>query len=191
MMKKKDNVQKPIYKRWWFIAIAAIFFFALLGAITGDNESAESDNQDADASETVDEINDEEEPEENQAEELSEPVLTDDIFQEVIDFMEEDELVRDAHVGLYEEDTQIRITLQVEHATSEEQAEDLADSAIRWLASQAAQHPDNNLDSPSNEHLGELYDYYDLRVGVGTDANNFIYAAQKNTTHDSLRPASY
>lgn len=172
---------------------AAIAGLVALVAFAGVGITHEPDEEDEPETEEVAE-SDDEEPEETaepEEEPQEEPVLTDDIFQEVVDFMEEEEMVQDAHVGLYEDDTQIRIVLQVNHATNEEHAEDLADSAIRWLASQASQHPDNELDTPSNEYLGELYDYYDLRVGVGTSADNFIYSAQKNTTHDNLRPASF
>lgn len=35
-------------------------------------------------------------------------------------------------------------------------------------------YSEDDLKSPSKDNLGELYDYYDLQVGVGTGPDDFI-----------------
>src|SRR5690625_32140 len=119
--------KKPFYKRWWFIALIALI---IIGAFFSGDEETEVTDNDTEIVQNTTEVESEEATEEIK--------LTQDMLEEVESFIEEETLVTEANVGLYEDDTQIRIAIHVNNATNEEHAEELADSAVRYLSSVAS-----------------------------------------------------
>lgn len=109
------------------------------------------------------------------------PVINENAKDFSYDIMLDYEMVQDAHIEVDEEDGTISLALIVGAATDEEYAKDLADSFARSLASGAGIYGENDIESPSNEYLGELYDHYDLIVGVATSTEEMIVQGAKVT----------
>src|SRR5690625_3839202 len=90
------------------------------------------------------------------------------------DIINDYDMVKDSHIEVSKEDKKITLAIQVNAATNEEHAKDLGDNFARALGSGVAIYSEKDLESPSKDNLGEIYDFYDLHVGVGTGTENFI-----------------
>ncbi|MDZ5711610.1 DUF4352 domain-containing protein [Jeotgalibacillus haloalkalitolerans] len=66
-MAKKDKVKKPIYKRWWFIALAVIVVIGVIGNLGEDTEVAEEPETEATSADTESAASEEEATEETEA----------------------------------------------------------------------------------------------------------------------------
>jgi len=88
--------------------------------------------------------------------------------------------VKDAHVEVNKEDKTISMAIQVGASINEETARELADSFVRALSSGVAFYNDEDeLEPPKNDYLGELYDYYNLLVVVGSSPEHTIVDGAK------------
>lgn len=83
-------------------------------------------------------------------------------------------MVKDSHIEVSEEDHEITLAIIVNNATNEEHAKELGDNFARALASGVSIYSEENIESPSKDFLGELYEVYDLDIGVGTSPDDFI-----------------
>lgn len=79
------------------------------------------------------------------------------------------DLVEEAFIEV--QDDEIRISLAVNAAITDEAAKGHLENATRFLASQVALG-NEGLAGPSNESLGELWDHYTLQVLAGTSAED-------------------
>lgn len=122
-MSKEKSTDKPFYKKWWFIAIVAIFILGLGGALS-DEETQEEDtdlNQEVD-SETNENDSTDDNPSTEDEEETndSETVQYDGTFKftgEAVTGIENDELIIDNSVEKTEDGgsyTDITITENME-----------------------------------------------------------------------------
>jgi hypothetical protein len=119
---------------------------------------------------------------EQESEKQKIPTVSEKALKHAYEIMLDYERVRDVHATIDEEKKKITLAIQVDAATGEEYAKDLADSFIRALASGCVIYGENDLRSPTVNDLGELYDHYDLHVGVGTSGNHFIVQGVKVTS---------
>jgi hypothetical protein len=85
------------------------------------------------------------------------------------EFMVGHDLVEEAFIEV--QDDEIRISLAVNAAITDEAAKGHLENATRFLASQVALG-NEGLAGPSNESLGELWDHYTLQVLAGTSAED-------------------
>lgn len=83
------------------------------------------------------------------------------------------EIIRDAHIKVTDKGDVI-IAIQTITEIPEEEAKEIGENAARLLAGLV-----EDLEGPSKDYLGEIYDYYNLKVGVGTDEKNFIVQGAK------------
>ena len=95
-------------------------------------------------------------------------------------------MVRDSHIAVDPENQTITLAIIVGAATNEEHAKDLGDNFTRALASGVAIYSEEDYRSPTKHDLGELYDYYDLHVGVGTSPDHFIERGAKVTASPKI-----
>ncbi|PZM64825.1 hypothetical protein [Paenibacillus dendritiformis] len=110
------------------------------------------------------------------------PIITDEIKEFALSIITGYDAVKDAHIEVATEKTQIILALQVDASTSKDVAKELGDNFARALASGAAILGERDLKSPTKDNLGNLYDYYDLQIGVGTgNDSKFIARGAKVT----------
>lgn len=114
---------------------------------------------------------------ENDVEEV--PEISDLALEHAYSIINDYDMVKDSHIEVLEEEKKIILAIEVNAATNEEHAKELGDNFARALASGASIYSEVELKSPENEYLGELYDFYDLQIGVGTGADNFIAQGAK------------
>ncbi|MER1249812.1 hypothetical protein NQS42_18480 [Bacillus sp. C10(2022)] len=107
------------------------------------------------------------------------PEITDKAKTETNELIRNYDQVKDTYISVNKDKAEIILTIQVNPSVDKKSAEDLADSFVRSLASNASIYGENDIKSPTKDSLGELYDYYDLKIGVGTDENNFILQGAK------------
>ncbi|MED0704885.1 hypothetical protein [Aneurinibacillus aneurinilyticus] len=91
--------------------------------------------------------------------------------------------VTDAYIDV--KDTKIILALTVRPGTSKEKAKELGDDFVRSLGGLVAAM-NSNLSGPTKDNLGELWNYYDVHIGVGTGPDNFIAEGYKVTTSPKI-----
>jgi hypothetical protein len=111
---------------------------------------------------------------EKEPEEL--PVISDTTIDLTDNMLMGYDLVRDVYIGV--EDGEVVVSIVVNPAITDEYAKEIGDSAARFLASMAVSS-NENLKSPSKDHLGDLYDYYDLSIIIGSGPENVIVQGYK------------
>lgn len=104
------------------------------------------------------------------------PEIQDHHIDSTVEFMADEPQVQDVTISV--SDDTVTVAIIVGAATNEEHAQDVIDSAVRWLASRVADSY-NEIDSPSSDHLGGIWDYYELQVGAGPDAETFYARGAK------------
>lgn len=88
--------------------------------------------------------------------------------------------VRDAHIEVNKEDETISMAIQVGASMNEETAKELADSFVRALSSGVSFYSEGmELDGPTADDLGEIYDYYNLIIVVGSSPEDTIIDGAK------------
>lgn len=168
--------------------VVTIFSVLLLSILVACSDSDDTTSKEADDESVVEteegseEENTGEEEENTEKESIDEiPEVSEEAMNHAYDIINDYDMVKDSHIEVSEEDKKITLAIQVGAATNEDHAKDLGDNFVRALASGVAIYSEDDLESPSKDNLGELYDYYDLHVGVGTDADNFIVQGAKVT----------
>jgi len=112
------------------------------------------------------------------------PAIPTEAQEMAISEIKKDTLVKDAAVVI-EGDT-INLAIVVNAATNEEHAKRLGDNFVRMLASFTAFFNENDLKGPTKDYLGELWDYYNLNIGVGTGPDHFIVQGAKVKTAQKI-----
>lgn len=88
--------------------------------------------------------------------------------------------VGDTSIDIDKEKKEIVLAVIVSHSANEIFAKDVGERFARLLSSfTSALNKDIDLKGPTNESLGEIYDYYDLHIIVGTGPNNVIVHGAK------------
>lgn len=114
------------------------------------------------------------------------PGIKDTSIDGANEVIQDEDLAKDSFIDVDKEENEIIITIQVNAETNEEKAKSLSDSIVRSLSSQVAAQDDNDMEGPSKDYLGELWDHYDLQIGVGTNKDNFIVQGAKVTSADKI-----
>ena len=114
------------------------------------------------------------------------PVINERAIDHAYSIMNGYDMVRDSHIAVDPENQTITLAIIVGAATNEEHAKDLGDNFTRALASGVAIYSEEDYRSPTKHDLGELYDYYDLHVGVGTSPDHFIARGAKVTASPKI-----
>ena len=159
--------------------LASLLYISLLGctalALLGTLVDSDDDQNDV-AAETAVMTASPEPPSPTATPKAESLMITESHTDETVAFIEDEPLVRDAHISI-DSDT-VTIALQINHAATDEHARDVLDSAVRWLASQVAMSYDQ-IDPPSSDHLGGIWDHYTLQVGAGPDPETFYARGAK------------
>jgi len=102
------------------------------------------------------------------------PHINEEAINHAYDVINDYDMVKDPYIEVSKEDKKITLAIVVNAATNEEHAKDLGDNFARALASGVSIYSEDDLKSPSKDNLGELYDSYDLQVGIGSSPDDFI-----------------
>lgn len=73
----------------------------------------------------------------------------------------------------------VTMVIVVGAATNEETAKELGDNFVRALSTAVNLTSDVKLKAPDKESLGELWNYFNLQIGVGSGPDNFIAQGAK------------
>jgi len=80
------------------------------------------------------------------------------------------------------DDDKIILTIIVSPSANEDFSKDVGERFARLLASfTSVTNKDVDLEGPTNESLGEIYDYYDLQIIVGSGPENVIVRGAKSS----------
>ncbi|MGG1330710.1 hypothetical protein ABE222_29195 [Bacillus tropicus] len=86
--------------------------------------------------------------------------------------------VSDAHIEV--KDTKIVMAVVVSHAVTKEAAKEIGDNFVRNLGSFAGGK------APEKEYYGEIFDNYDVQIGVGTSADKIMVQGYKSTSAKNI-----
>lgn len=114
------------------------------------------------------------------------PVINERALDHAYSIINGYDMVRDSHIAVDPENQTITLAIIVGATTNEEHAKDLGDNFTRALASGVAIYSEEDYRSPTKHDLGELYDYYDLHIGVGTSPDHFIARGAKVTASPKI-----
>jgi len=103
------------------------------------------------------------------------PKISQDAIDMAIGVITDSEYVPDAAVLV--KDKTISMSVVISPLVSH-RAKDIGDNFVRLLGTFTAAN-DSNLDPPSNDSHGSIYDYYDLLINVGTGSNNIFVSGGK------------
>lgn len=107
------------------------------------------------------------------------PKISEGAISRTEDFIAEERLVKDAHIGV--EGEEVQLALIVNAAITEEKAKETLNNAARFLATQVSMDHEQ-LSSPDAESLGGLWDHYDLQVMAGTSPDDVLVHGAKVTS---------
>jgi len=108
------------------------------------------------------------------------PSVSEFALNSATDFALEEDVVKDAYIKVTEYG-EITIAIQVMDGTTEEKSKELGENTARYLSTMV-----DGLKGPSKDYLGELYEYYDLQIIVGTNAENTIAQGAKVSTSNKI-----
>ena len=181
-----------VFGIWWFIKkqpnrqfrntsiIITLVAFVLFGIInpSDDPESkATSDSSEVTKQVEISEDSSTQTSTEqiDKVQESSKFVISQDKFDEAVeqvkDTLKYETLYEDSQFVL--KDDSIVFAIQVNAATNKDKAKDIADTAVRQLSAWLSYSYDE-LTNPSADDFGNLPDYYEIKLGVGSDENNMI-----------------
>src|SRR5699024_1780870 len=148
-----------------------------------NSEATESKEEEADEdNEEMDDASEEKNEGENKGQEEI-PDISEYAMNHAYDIINDYDMVKDSHIEVSKEDKKITLVIIVNAATNEEHAKELGDNFTRALASGVSIYSEDDLESPSKDNLGEIYD---LHVGIGTSPDNFIDQAAMVTSASKI-----
>lgn len=154
------------------IIIAFAILLAIMLLVVGCGEGGQK--EESKPEETRNEIQTE------KKEETKLPEVSETAIEMTKELLMEETLVKDVHIEVKKD--KIIIAIIVNAATNDEYAKELCENGVRFLASMSSDK-DAGLKGPSKNHLGDIYNYYDLSVGVGPSPDNFIQGAKDKTAN--------
>lgn len=177
---------------WWFVKkqpnkklrnasiLVALVAFVLFGVIdSSDDDDSKTTSNSSEVTkriETTDASSTQISTEQiNEVQEFSKFVISQDKFDEAVeqvkDTLKYETLYEDSQFVL--KDDSIVFAIHVNAATNKDKAKDIADTAVRQLSAWLSYSYDE-LTSPGTDNFGNLPDYYEIRLGVGSDENNMM-----------------
>lgn len=106
------------------------------------------------------------------------PEISQEAIQMAIDQIVQSEYVKDAAVTI--KDKTISLAVITSPLVSENYAKDVGESFVRLFGSFTAV-TDSELEAPTNDSYGGIYEYYNLLIYVGTGTDNIIVSGAKVT----------
>ena len=106
------------------------------------------------------------------------PNISQEAIQMAIDQIVQFEYVKDAAVTI--KDKTISLAVVTSPLVSKNYAKDVGENFVRLFGTFTAV-ADNDLEAPTNDSYGGIYEYYDLLICVGTGADNIIVSGAKVT----------
>ena len=106
------------------------------------------------------------------------PKISQEAIQMAIDQIVQFEYVKDAAVTI--KDKTISLAVVTSPLVSKNYAKDVGENFVRLFGTFTAV-ADNDLEAPTNDSYGGIYEYYDLLICVGTGADNIIVSGAKVT----------
>ena len=106
------------------------------------------------------------------------PEISQEAIQMAIDQIVQSEYVKDAAVTI--KDRTISLAVVTSPLVSKNYAKDVGESFVRLFGSFTAV-TDSELEAPTNDSYGGIYEYYDLLICVGTGTDNIIVSGAKVT----------
>ncbi|MFD1020946.1 LptM family lipoprotein [Thalassobacillus hwangdonensis] len=147
------------------IAMLLVVFSIVLAAC-GQDESASTDKKAASS---------EKEHAENTQLKPEDIEISEDVKKMSYETIKGYDGVKDAYIEV--DGGKILMTLQVGASMNEETRKEMGDNFVRNLASNAAIYNDD-LDGPSKDAYGTLFEVYDLQIGVGTGSDDITQGAK-------------
>lgn len=114
------------------------------------------------------------------------PDIPKQAIEHAYDVLSDYEMVKDPYIEVSKKKNLITFAIQVNAATSKEHAKELGDNFVRALASGVSIYSEKDLKSPGHKNLGEIYDYYDIQIGIGSGPDNFIVRGEKVTSASKI-----
>lgn len=106
------------------------------------------------------------------------PNISQEAIQMAIDQIVQFEYVKDAAVTI--KDKTISLAVVTSPMVSKNYAKDVGESFVRLFGTFTAV-ADSELEAPTNDGYGGIYEYYDLLICVGTGTDNIIVSGAKVT----------
>ncbi|MFZ4454354.1 hypothetical protein [Salibacterium aidingense] len=151
---------------------------------TGDSDEETPEN--SEGSEEAPEAPEEPEESEKENEEANDSTeahggVTDDMIDRTVEFIESEDLVKDAAISRTEDGFNFAIIANP--AINDEAAKQTAENFVRNFASNASSA---GYEGPSADSLGGIWDSYDLNIGVFTPTEEPIVRGAKMTNADGI-----
>lgn len=178
----------------WIVPLAVILIASVIYGVTNEEqeeaavdpvaveepkEEPEAQEEEVDeAAAIVKEFEEAKAAEENEKEEVQKITIPEEAINMAVDTTKQDQLVTDAHIEV--NDDRILISIIVNAAITEDKAKEVGENAVRQLAAFSG------YGTPTKDYLGEIYDHYDLMVGVGTGPDNIIAQGAKVTVASKI-----
>ncbi|TYO73067.1 hypothetical protein [Rossellomorea marisflavi] len=168
------KAKKAWYKKWWVWALIVFIGFPAIGTLVGGGEEETVPAPKAKAEEKA-ESKSKPEPKKVKKEKIE---ITDFAIKQAVELTTEDELVQDAAVHVEDGTIYIAITAP---AVNEDYAKELGDNMVRQLGTFSGGK------TPSKNYYGEIYEKYNLHVGVFGHNEKEIAYGTKVTVADKIR----
>lgn len=104
------------------------------------------------------------------------PEIPEEAINMAVDQIKQEEIVKDAAVVV--KGNGISLAVVVYYATNEITARQIGENFVRLLGSMTASLSEE-LNGPSKDHLGDLYNHYDLLITVASNSNKIIVQGAK------------
>ncbi len=171
--------KNKFYKRWWFWLIIVLVGLAAYGNSLEDKAEQKESNtpsisttNNQETSETQEEDGGRKEDDKEKEDKSFYKAIKDIDWDKVIEETKKEltnpeyfGFVKDIHIEVKEEESKILFTAVVGDATAKDVAVDFADTLIRRFSGNV-QIQNSNIKGPGHEYLGQVFDYYDILVGV-------------------------
>lgn len=157
----------------------------LLGALLLAGCGAEETSQPKEEKTKVEDQTKKEEKPKKEEKKEKDIKISDDAINHAKDVIGGYEQVKDSLVEV--KGDKVTMVIVVGAATNEETAKSLADNFVRALASGVNMYGDVELKSPDKDSLGELWEHFDLQIGVGSGPDNFIAQGAKASTATKIK----
>ncbi|KXZ40050.1 hypothetical protein SAMN05661008_01490 [Alkalithermobacter thermoalcaliphilus JW-YL-7 = DSM 7308] len=95
-------------------------------------------------------------------------LIFDEAVESTINELKEYEYVKDVHIQVSEEESKIVLTAVLSDSTNEKTAKEFADTLIRRFGWWVNFYNDVLEKGPNKDYYGELYDYYDINIGISS-----------------------
>ncbi|KMK93736.1 hypothetical protein [Rossellomorea marisflavi] len=170
------KAKKVWYKKWWVWALIVFIGFPAIGTLVGGGEE---DAKPAAKPKVEEKAEAKPSKKEKETKKKKDDVkVTEFGIRQAVELTTADDLVHDAAVEIDDGTIYIAITAP---AVNEDYAKELGDNMVRQLATFSEG------EGPTKDYYGEIYEKYDLHVGVFGHNQKEIAYGTKITVSDKIR----